>query len=146
VALSLNRAQLIGNLTRDPELRYTPNGAAVCDFGLATSRSWRANDSSDWQEETEFHNIVAWSKLAERCSEQLSKGKKVYVEGRIRTRSWESPEGEKRYKTEIIADDVIFFDRKGREENGDQPSASPAPVAKQNNQPSEDVSPDEIPF
>jgi single-strand DNA-binding protein len=147
VALTLNKAQIIGNVTRDPELRYTPNGAAVCSFSVATSRSWRANENSEWQEETEFHNVVAWNKLAERCGEQLAKGKKVYVEGRIQTRSWESQEGEKRYRTEIIAEDVIFLDRRGRDTDDDQSTGGSRQSApKPDNQPSEDINPDEIPF
>ncbi len=150
MALTLNKAQIIGNLTRDPELRYTPQGTPVCSFSVATSRSWRANENSDWQEETEFHNIVVWSKLAERCGEQLSKGKKVYIEGRIQTRSWESQEGEKKYKTEVIAEDIIFLERKPREEGAEHheaPAAKPnKPTKPEQSQPSEDISPDEIPF
>jgi len=91
---SLNKVMLIGNLTRDPELRYTPNGTAVCSFGLATNRSWVPSDSSERREEAEFHRIVAWNKLAELCSQLLTKGRKVYIEGRLQTRSWESPNGE----------------------------------------------------
>jgi single-strand DNA-binding protein len=148
VARSLNKVQLIGNLTRDPELRYTPQGTAVCDLGVATNRSWKPQDSNEWQEETEFHNIVVWSKLAERCGEQLSKGKKVYVEGRLRTRSWETQEGEKRYKTEIVADDVMFLDSRNREDGGDQGSNDhrSASSAADQQAASQDVNPDEIPF
>ena len=83
---SLNKVQLIGNLTRDPELRYTPQGTPVCTFGLATNRSWMPTDGKERQEEVEFHNIVAWSKLAELCGELLAKGRKVYIEGRLQTR------------------------------------------------------------
>lgn len=101
---------LIGNLTRDPELRYTPSGTPVCSFGLATNRSWVASGAEDRQEETEFHNIVAWSKLAELCAQLLAKGRKVYIEGRLQTRSWETPNGEKRVKTEIVSEDMIVLD------------------------------------
>ncbi|MCL5411462.1 MAG: single-stranded DNA-binding protein [Patescibacteria group bacterium] len=101
---------LIGNLTRDPELRYTPQGTAVCSFGLATNRSWLPSDSSERREETEFHRIVAWNKLAELCSQLLTKGRKVYVEGRLQTRSWETPDGEKRQTTEIVAEDMVLLD------------------------------------
>ncbi len=107
---SLNKVMLIGNLTRDPELRYTPNGAAVCSFGLATNRSWASGDEGERKEETEFHRIVAWNKLAELCSQLLTKGRKVYVEGRLQTRSWEGPEGEKRQATEIVAEDMVLLD------------------------------------
>lgn len=101
---------LIGNLTRDPELRYTPNGAAVCSFRVATNRSWTPSDGGERKEETEFHRIVTWNKLAELCSQLLGKGRKVYVEGRLQTRSWETPEGEKRYSTEVVADDMVILD------------------------------------
>lgn len=107
---SLNKVQLIGNLTRDPELRYTPNGTAVCSFGLATNRSWSSGDEGERKEETEFHRIVTWNKLAELCSQLLTKGRKVYIEGRLQTRSWESPDGEKRQATEIVAEDMMLLD------------------------------------
>ena len=110
---------LIGNLTRDPELRYTPSGTPVCSFGLATNRSWVASNSSDRQEETEFHNVVAWSKLAELCAQLLAKGRKVYVEGRLQTRSWEAQTGEKRTKTEIVAEDMIILDSKFKNSDGE---------------------------
>lgn len=109
---SLNKAMLIGNLTRDPELRYTPAGTAVCSFGLATNRSWMPSDSNERREETEFHRIVAWNKLAELCSQLLTKGRKVYVEGRLQTRSWETPNGEKRQTTEIVAEDMVILDQR----------------------------------
>lgn len=125
---SLNKVQLIGNLTRDPELRYTPNGTAVCSFGLATNRSWASGDEGERKEETEFHRIVAWNKLAELCSQLLTKGRKVYIEGRLQTRSWEGPEGEKRQATEIVAEDMMLLDsrRDGEQaahrEEADSPS------------------------
>ena len=111
MARSLNRVQLIGNLTRDPELRYTPNGTAVCSFGLATNRSWKT-DTGEKREEADFHNIVAWNKLAEICSQFLVKGRKVYVEGRIATRSWTGQDGTQRTRTEIIISDMILLDSK----------------------------------
>lgn len=107
---SLNKVQLIGNLTRDPEVKTTPTGILVCTFGLATNRSWVANGEK--KEETEFHNIVAWNKLADICSQLLSKGRKVYLEGRLTTRNWESKEGEKRNTTEIVMEDMILLDSK----------------------------------
>ena len=119
-ARSLNKAMLIGNLTRDPELRYTPQGTAVCSFGLATNRSWMPSDATERREETEFHRIVAWNKLAELCSQLLTKGRKVYIEGRLQTRSWETPDGEKRQSTEIVAEDMVILDsRKSQEERVD---------------------------
>lgn len=109
---SLNRAQLIGNLTRDPEMRQLQNGVSVCSFSVATNQVW--NDQSGVrQEKAEFHDVVAWRKLAEIASQLLTKGAKVYVEGRIQTREWEAEDGSKRRKTEIIAENLIMLDRKG---------------------------------
>lgn len=116
-ARSLNKVMLIGNLTRDPELRYTPAGTAVCSFGLATNRSWLPEGATERREETEFHRIVSWNKLAELCSQLLSKGRKVFVEGRLQTRSWTGADGAQRTATEIVIDDMIILDsRKVTEE------------------------------
>jgi single-strand DNA-binding protein len=112
MARSLNKVQLIGNLTRDPELRYTPSGAAVCSFGIATNRSW-TTDTGEKREEADFHNIVAWNKLAEICSQYLVKGRKAYVEGRLSTRSWTGNDGQQRTRTEVIIDDMIILDSRG---------------------------------
>lgn len=109
---SLNKVQIIGNLTRDPELRYTPQGTAVCTFGLATNRAW-TTDTGEKKEQTDFHRIVAWNKLAEICSQLLSKGRRVYVEGRLSTRSWTGQDGQQRQTTEIIISDMIILDSKG---------------------------------
>ncbi|HLD41757.1 MAG TPA: single-stranded DNA-binding protein, partial [archaeon] len=108
---SLNKVQLIGNLTRDPELRYTPSGTAVCTFGLATNRSW-TTQSGETKEETEFHRIVSWNKLAELCSQLLSKGRKIYVEGRLSTRTWTAQDNTQRTTTEIVIEDMIILDSK----------------------------------
>lgn len=109
MARSLNRVQLIGNLTRDPELRYTPQGTAVCSFSIATNRSW-TTDSGEKKDEADFHRIVAWNKLAELCSQFLTKGKKVYVEGRLTTRNWTGQDGAQRSTTEVIISDMILLD------------------------------------
>jgi single-strand DNA-binding protein len=109
---SLNRAQIIGNMTRDPEMRYTPNGQAVCSFGVATNRRWRDKDGNN-QEQTEFHDVVAWGKLAEIVSQILHKGNKVFIEGRLQTRSWEAQDGSKKQRTEIIAEDFVALTPKG---------------------------------
>lgn len=106
---SLNKVMLIGNLTRDPELRYTPQGTAVCNFGLATNRYW-VTEQGEKKEDTEFHRIVAWNKLAELCSQLLAKGRKVYVEGRLQTRSWVGSDGLQRKTTEIVISDMIILD------------------------------------
>lgn len=116
MARSLNRVQLIGNLTRDPELRYTPNGNAVCSFSLATNRSW-TTDTGEKREESEFHRIVSWNKLAEICSQFLTKGRKVYVEGRLSTRSWQGQDGAQRSTTEVVIDDMILLDNRRTEGN-----------------------------
>src|SRR5690348_14007940 len=108
-ARSLNKVLLIGNLGKDPELRYTANGQAVATFTLATNESWKDKEGN-LQERTEWHNIVAWQRLAEICGEYLKKGKKVYVEGRLQTRNFEDKEGMKRYVTEIVCDDLIMLD------------------------------------
>lgn len=109
---SLNRAQLVGNLTRDPEMRYTPNGQAVSSFGVATNRRWKDKEGNN-QEQTEFHNIVAWGKLAEISNQYLKKGNKVYVEGRLQTHTWDGQDGSKKNRTEIIAENMIFLTPKG---------------------------------
>lgn len=106
---SLNRVMLIGNLTRDPNLRYTPNGTAVCSFGLATNRSWTPADGGERQERAEFHNLVAWAKLAEICGQLLGKGDKVYVEGRLQTREWRGEDEQQRRTTEIVIDNMILL-------------------------------------
>lgn len=100
---------LIGNLTRDPELRYTPTGAAVCTIGLATNRYW-TTESGEKKEETEFHRVVAWNKLAELCSQLLVKGRKIYVEGRLRTNAWQTADGQPRSTTEIVIEDMVILD------------------------------------
>lgn len=106
---SLNKVLLIGNLTRDPEMRYTPSGTAVCTFGLATNRSWTPSDGGEAQEETEFHRIVAWSKLAEICNTLLKKGQKIYCEGRLQTNKWTGQDGAERQTTEIVIDNMILL-------------------------------------
>ncbi|NLG06256.1 MAG: single-stranded DNA-binding protein [Candidatus Pacebacteria bacterium] len=110
---SLNKVMLIGNLTRDPNLRFTPNGTAVCSFGLATNRSWTSNDSGEKQERVDFHNVVAWGKLAEICGQLLHKGDKTYVEGRIQNRDWKTEEGAERRITEVVIDNMMLLSSRG---------------------------------
>lgn len=118
MARSLNKVTLIGNLTRDPELRYTPQGTAVCTFGLATNRQW-TTESGEKREEADFHRIVSWNKLAELCAQLLTKGRKTYVEGRIQTRSWTAKDGTQRTTTEIVMSNMIILDsRRGAVEGG----------------------------
>ncbi|MGA2967715.1 MAG: single-stranded DNA-binding protein [Candidatus Levyibacteriota bacterium] len=162
MARSLNRVQLIGNLTRDPELRYTPSGTAVCSFSIATNRNW-TTDTGERKEEVEFHRIVAWNKLAELCSQFLTKGRKVFVEGRLTTRSWTAQDGTQKQTTEIIINDMILLDNR---RNGEQEVVSEESVSEEEPKaktpakktvkekeelvqeaPSEDeVAPDDIPF
>lgn len=106
---SLNRVTLIGNLTRDPELKYTPSGSAVCTFGLATNREW-VDSSGQKQEGAEFHRIVAWGKLGEICNQLLQKGRKVFVEGRLQTRQWKTQDGSDRQVTEIVIEEMMALD------------------------------------
>lgn len=118
MSLSLNKVQIIGNLTRDPELKQIPGGQVVSSFGVATNFSWN-DQSGQKQQRTEFHNIVVWRKLAEICAQYLKKGSKAYFEGRLQTRDWEGEDGVKRYRTEIIVDNMIMLDRKGDPISGD---------------------------
>lgn len=125
--MNLNRAFILGNLTRDPETKTTPSGQTVCRFGIATNRVW--NDKSGVkQQKAEFHNIVAWGKLAEICSQYLQKGKMVLIEGRIETRNWTTPDGIKKYWTEIIAEKMQMGPKgysTGGPMGGEQPEHSP---------------------
>ena len=159
-----NQAIILGNLTRDPEMRYTPNGQAVASFSIATNRRW-TNQQGEPQEQTEFHNIVAWGKLAEICNQILYKGRKVLVSGRLQTRSWEGQDGVKRYKTEIVADNISATGESRSNAGGNAqkdytkyPPSAPkkidsAPAEPQNSKPesnsgtkSEEINLDDIPF
>lgn len=156
--LNLNRAQILGNLTRDPEMRYTPNGQAVSNFAVATNRRWKNQDGSNG-EATEYHDIVVWGKQAENVSPMLKKGQPVYIEGRLQTRSWEGQDGAKRYKTEIIADNIIVLASRGSQQEESFPEES-NPVEKiskgsnkkdlvepdSKNDDSEEIDIEEIPF
>ena len=120
----INKAILIGRLGSDPEVRYTPSGVAVANFSIATSEEWKDRDTGEKKERTEWHRIVAWRRLGEICGEYLSKGKQVYVEGRIQTRSWDDRDGNKRYTTEIVATDVQFLGARDAAETT-RPQGSP---------------------
>ncbi|MEK7458675.1 MAG: single-stranded DNA-binding protein [Patescibacteria group bacterium] len=119
---SLNKVLLIGNLTRDPELRFTPQGTAVCTFGLATNRSWTTGEGGERNEQVEYHRVVAWSKLAEICGQLLKKGRKAFVEGRLQTREWTTQEGQKRQVTEIVIENMLLLDSAGKGASGDASS------------------------
>lgn len=163
MARSLNMAMIIGNLTRDPEMRYTPAGHAVVSFGVATNRQWKTAEGEQ-REEAEFHNLVAWNKLAEVISQYLKKGARVYVQGRLQTRSWEGKDGFKRNRTEIVVDDMVMLGSPRSGEAGpvrgggavptpppvpkEVPEAAAEPVAKEKNpqEKKENVNPKEMPF
>jgi single-strand DNA-binding protein len=154
MARSLNSVQLIGNLTRDPQLRYTATGKPVCDIGLATNRQWKT-ETGQKKEETEFHKIVLWGKLAEIASQYLRIGMKAYFHGRVQTRPWTAQDGTQKYITEVIAEDMIMLSGSPAPANTGEP-----PVPEPTHQPQtetaqeetpeqstfEAVNPDEIPF
>lgn len=116
--MSLNKVMIIGNLGRDPEMRYTPSGQAVTQFTVAVNRNYK-NAQEEWQEETEWFRIVVWGQQAERAANNLRKGGKVYIEGRLQTRQWEGQDGQKRYTTELVANTVTNLERRSRDEAGD---------------------------
>ncbi len=145
----LNEAQVIGNMTQDIEVRYTTNGSAVANFSVATNRSFRRQGSDEWQEEVAFHNIVVWGSDAESLSQRAKKGTRIYIKGRLQTRSWEDQDGKKNYRTEIIAEKIILLDRY---ERGAQESASPTSKQVSSEQKasestsSDEIDPDDLPF
>lgn len=139
--MNLNKVFLIGRLTRDPETRTTSSGQMVCSFGLATNRVWTNSQTSQKQEKTEFHNIVLWGRLAEIASRYLTKGGLVLIEGRIQTRSWEDPSGNKRYRTEVVAENIQLGPRTGQMPRP-EPSSDEAPPETA----AKDVGQEEIPI
>src|SRR5579884_1065618 len=169
---SWNRVELIGNLTRDPELRYTPTGAAVATFSIATNRTYVVEGEK--KEDVDFHRIVAWNKLAELCSQLLKKGTRVFVSGRLQNRSWEGQDGQQKQTTEIVIEDMIILTSKGEGSYSDdfredvtptRPAPTPAPAREEAPKPApkeeapaeesepapaaaptEDVSDEDIPF
>jgi len=137
---SLNKVLLIGNLTRDPNLRYTPNGSAVCSFGIATNRTWTPPDGGEKQEKVEYHNIVAWAKLADICGQLLHKGDKVYVEGRLQTRDWKGEDGQDRKTTEIVIDNMMLLSNGRGGYTNAEGSTNDRPNKNQDSQVSDDSS------
>ncbi len=131
----LNKVMVIGNLGADPEMRYTADGNALTSFRVAASRNYTTPDG-ERREETEWFSVVAWRKLAEQCSQFLQKGRRGYGAGRLRTRSWDTPDGQKRYRTEVVADRVLFLDRPGGAPLPEEPEAA-SPVPRE---------PEEVPF
>lgn len=115
--MDLNKVMIIGRLTRDPESKTTPQGTAVTTFSLATNRVWKDAQGTQ-QDRTEFHNVVAWRRLAEICAQYLRKGRQIYIEGYLQTRSWDGQDGKKQYRTEIVADNMIMLGNKGDAPSG----------------------------
>lgn len=144
---SLNRATILGNVTRDPEVKQIASGQSVCSFGVATNRTWK-DASGQKQEAVEFHNVVAWGKLAEICGQYLKKGTKAYVEGRLQTREWEGQDGGKRKTTEIVADNMIILDRAGAPAGASmaKPFAPAAPKDDPSPNPDDEIKVEDIPF
>lgn len=152
MARGVNKVILVGNLGKDPEVSYLPSGQSVTKFSLATSRSYK-DKTGEWKEETEWHNIVAWGKTGETVAQYLAKGRQVYVEGRIQSRTWEDKEGKKRYNTDIIAENIMLLG--GRGEGGGEGQARPAGAARGAQKPAADdefsqaqpeITDDDIPF
>ncbi len=127
--MDLNKVQIIGRLTRDPEVKTIPSGQTVATFSVATGRTWKDKNTGEKKEQTEFHNIVAWRRLAEICGEYLKKGRQVYIEGHLQTRSWDDQSGTKRYRTEIVADNMIMLGGRGDVPAGGAPVPATAPVS-----------------
>jgi single-strand DNA-binding protein len=134
--VSVNRMIIIGNLGSDPEMRFTPNGRPVTSFSVATNRRYTTSEG-ERREETEWFTVVTWGRLAEQCNQFLAKGRLVYVEGRLRSHSWEGQDGQKRYRNEIVADRVSFLDRQ---------SSAPLPEERGEISGTDDIEPDDIPF
>ena len=148
--MDLNKAMIIGRLTRDPEVRTTPQGQSVASFGLATNRAWTDQQSGQKKEKVEYHNIVAWRRLAEICGQYLSKGRRVYIEGHLQTRDWVGQDGVKKYRTEIIANNMIMLDGRGGGETSAAPQNSPAPTPSKEtptaSEGEEEIKVEDIPF
>jgi single-strand DNA-binding protein len=148
----LNMVFLMGNLTRDPELRYTPNGQAVTSLTIATNRQWTDKDSGDKKEAAEFTDVVVWGKMAENVANYLKKGRRAHIIGRLQSRSWEGQDGTKKYKTEVIATDVTFLDKadSGAAPSYDgidsAPAEKPAAKGKKSETTEEEINIEDIPF
>ncbi|HVB41034.1 MAG TPA: single-stranded DNA-binding protein [Terriglobales bacterium] len=152
---SVNKVILLGRLGKDPELKYTPSGQAVTKFSLATSERWKDKNSGEFQEKTEWHNIVLWAKMAETAAQYLTKGSSVYVEGRLQTRSWDDKEGKRHYMTEVVANEMVFTG--GREAGRGAAASSGAPASPRDEAhdeaeapryaaPATEITDDDIPF
>ena len=130
MAGGINKVILVGNLGQDPEIRYTQDGRPICNFSIATSETWKDKDTGERKEKTEWHRVVVFGKLAEICGEYLAKGKQIYIEGKLQTRSWEQ-DGEKKYMTEVVIDQRGVMQMLGSREGSGQPARPPAPARPQ---------------
>lgn len=145
MANSVNKVILVGRLGKDPEVKYTQGGTPVAKFTVATNEVWK-DQNGEKQERTEWHNIVAWTKLAEICGQYLNKGSRVYIEGRIQTRSWEDKEGNKRYITEIRADSMVMLSGKPDEARPEKSAAAAAAASSDGGSVEPEITDDDIPF
>ena len=152
--MNLNKAMLIGNLTRDPEVRNTPTGQTVASFSIATNQVW-TDQSGQKKERVDYHNIVVWRRLAEICGQYLHKGSKIYIEGRMQTRDWTGQDGIKRYRTEIVGENMIMLDRGGQQggkpgvnfnEQPPMPNEEPVIEVTETNSDEEEIKVENIPF
>lgn len=155
MASSLNRVTLIGNLTRDPELRKTTGGQSVASFTIATNRVYMGTDGQK-KEQADYHSLVAWGRLGEVCAQYLVKGKKIYVDGRLQTREWEGQDGQKRYRTEVVIENMIMLDRAGQTSGAVRPmdskeaaaeaAAAPVMTDEPSQAPADEIKLEDIPF
>jgi single-strand DNA-binding protein len=143
MAKSVNKVILIGNVGRDPEVRYTQNGTPVANFSMATTESFKGQNG-EWQEKTEWHDIVCWRFLAERAEKYVNKGSRLYIEGKLQTRSWEGQDGKKNYRTEVVATDMMMLDSRGGGQGGGQGGSGGGNY--EGNFQAGDVNEDDIPF
>lgn len=155
--MDLNKAMIIGRLTRDPEIRTTPSGQSVTSFSVATGYAWKDKQTGEKKEQTEFHNVVAWGRLGEVIAQYMRKGRQIYIEGRLQTRSWDGQDGVKRYRTEIIADNIIMLGDKGgaggatgapssSDYSAPSESRGPSPARTAGPTDTEEISVEDIPF
>ena len=151
----LNQVELIGNITQDISVRYTPNGKGVCNFGLATNRRYKNGPTDEWKEEVTFHNIVVWGSEAEGLSQRAKKGTRIYIQGRLQTRTWDDKDGKKNYKTEVVAEKTILLDRFERGPSNGEPSKFDSEAPKSSSKAKEpvevieengEINPDDLPF
>ncbi len=143
--MSVNKVILLGRLGQDPEIRYTQNGSSVCQFSLATSENWK-DRNGEKQEKTEWHRVVVWGKIGELCNQYLSKGRQVYLEGKLQTRQWEDKSGNKRYTTEVNASSVQFIGGNSQDTSDSKPQMNTPQMDKDYSSPEETFTSEDIPF